>query len=114
MIGIFQNTDFLYVDLFQHDQSITSVENYDLNFVNSTDGTIYSIDNLTPLEAFERYFKLDLSTLSATMPDGLYNFNITLASSTLIIFSEVAYFDRTAAIDFSENNITTTYAINEI
>jgi len=114
MIGIFSNTEFLYVDLFQHDQSITSVVNYDLNFVNSTDGTIYSIDNLTPLEAQKRYFKFNLSTLSASMSDGLYSFNITLASSTLIIFSEVAYLDRTTAIDFSENNITTTYAVNEI
>jgi hypothetical protein len=114
MIGIFSNTEFLYVDLFQHDQSITSVVNYDLNFVNSTDGTIYSINDSTPLEAHKRYFKFNLSTLSASMSDGLYSFNITLASSTLIIFSEVAYLDRTTAIDFSENNITTTYAVNEI
>jgi len=113
MIAILSTTNYLFFDLASEGESYTSPNNYDVVLINQITNQTFTVSNITPSVANERYFKLDISTLDSTAPDGYYNLYVNVNGGASL-YSEIAMILKTTSVNITENTITPTYAVNQI
>jgi len=110
MIYIGTTTAYIFINLFERGESLTSTTTYDLIFTNQATkkSTIISIQATA---ITERYFQFLLNDGLAGEPDGFYELNIYSGSD--LIYNELCFVNDKTDVTYNANSITTIYNVNE-
>jgi hypothetical protein len=110
MIYISQSTSYIYINLFERGESLSSVKNYTLTFQNEAT-KIETGTTVTASAITNRYFKFDINGVLTSSPDGFYT--VTVNNGSTNIYTELVYLNATINVVYDFNDITTTYQVNE-
>ena len=110
MIYIAQTTAYIFINLFERGESLTSTVTYDLIFTNQATKKTTTI-SAQATAITERYFQFDLNSGLDSEPDGFYELNVYNGSD--LLYSELVYLNDKTDVTYNNNDITTIYNVNE-
>jgi hypothetical protein len=110
MIYIAQTTAYIFINLYERGESLTSTVTYDLIFTNQATKKTTTI-SAQATAITERYFQFALSSGLDSEPDGFYELNVYNGSD--LLYSELVYLNDKTDVTHNSNDITTIYNVNE-
>jgi hypothetical protein len=110
MIYIAQTTAYIFINLYERGESLTSTVTYDLIFTNQATKKTTTI-SAQATAITERYFQFALSSGLDSDPDGFYELDVYKGSD--LLYSELVYLNDKTDVTYNSNDITTIYNVNE-